>query len=160
MIHPLTIPILKSLHILGAVMFLGVGLGSAFYKWRADKSGDPKVIAWCQHEIVLADWLFTTPSAVIMPVTGFWLLHVYQMPWTTPWVFWGIMGYIVTGVLWLPAVYLQIKMRRLADEAVANGTPLTEEFETARRIWVALGIPAFLIAIAIVTIMTAKYVPW
>ena len=158
--HPLTIPVLKSLHILGAVLFLGVGLGSAFYKWRADRSGDPKVIAWCQRQIVLADWLFTVPSAIIMPVTGFALLHVYHMPWTTDWVMWGIIGYTVSGLLWLPAVYLQMKMRRLADEAVANDTALDPEFETARRIWLALGFPAFIIAVIVVTLMTAKQVPW
>ena len=80
------IPVLKTLHVLGAVLFLGAGMMTAYYKVRADRSGDLKILVWYQREIVLADWLFTTPSAVILPVTGIWLAKAYQLPLTTGWV--------------------------------------------------------------------------
>lgn len=65
--------LIKTLHVLGAIFFLGVGAASAWYKFQADRSGDLRVIAWCQRQIVLADWMFTTSSALIMPLTGIWL---------------------------------------------------------------------------------------
>ncbi|WP_369014999.1 DUF2269 family protein, partial [Escherichia coli] len=44
---------LKSLHILSMVLLFGTGLGSAFYKWMADRSGDVQHIAITNRHVVL-----------------------------------------------------------------------------------------------------------
>ena len=150
------IPILKTLHVTGALLFLGAGLMTAWYKFRADRSGDVRIVVWCQQEIVRADWIFTTPSAVILPVTGIWLVYLYNLPWTTPWVLWGIGGFSMAGLLWLPAVRLQLHMRQLAEQALASGEPLPAEFHRMNRLWLALGVPAFAIAAFTVWLMVAK----
>lgn len=149
----------KALHILGALLFLGAGMMTAWYKVRADRSGDPAVVVWCQREIVRADWLFTLPSAIVLPASGLYLVHAYGMPWTTGWVLLGIGAFALSGLLWLPAVWLQIRMRRLAEEALASGT-LPAEFHRLNRIWMALGVPAFVIAVATVWLMTVKWSPF
>lgn len=149
--------VLKSIHVLGAVLFLGTGLGSAWYKLRADRSGDLRVVVWCQREIVLADWLFTVPAGVIMPVTGIWLVKLYGLPWETPWVVLGFVGWAGAGALWLPAAYLQVRMRRLAEAALASGGALPPEFHRANRLWLALGFPAFLLSGFTIWGMVAKY---
>ena len=64
--------VLKTIHVLGAVLFLGTGLGSAYYKFRAGASKDARVVAWCDAEVVRADWIFTVPAGLIMPVSGLW----------------------------------------------------------------------------------------
>lgn len=152
--------ILKTLHVLGALLFLGAGLASAWYKVRADRSGDLRVIVWCQRQIVTADWLFTTPSAVILPVTGLSMALYVGIPLSTPWVAAALVGFAVSGVLWLPAVVLQIRMRRAADHALQNGTDLPATFHRDRRAWLALGIPAFLISGLMIWIMVSKTVPF
>ncbi len=148
---------LKWLHVLSAVVFLGTGLGSAWYKFRADRSGNVAVIAWSQRQIVLADWIFTVPAGVLLPVTGFAM--VATGPWTLEalWVRLGIGLYAVAGLTWLPAAALQLRMRDMADEALENGTELPEAFHRDRRIWTALGAPSFLAAIVTVWLMTSKY---
>ena len=148
--------LLKTLHVLGALLFLGVGLGSAWYKFQADRSGDVRVIAWCQRQIVLADWLFTVPSALLLPITGVGMVAIWGMPLTTPWVMSGIVGFSVAGLLWLPAVWLQLRMRAMADRALAEGTELPEAFWRARRWWIALGLPAFALAAAVVWVLVSK----
>ncbi len=149
--------LLKAVHVLAAVLFLGAGIGSAWYKLRADRSGDPRVIAWCQREIVLADWCFTVPSAVALPVTGLWLVDLYGLPLDTPWVLLGFAGWALAGGLWVPAAFLQLRMRRLADAALASGGGLGPDFHAANRIWLGLGFPAFAVAMATVWVMVAKY---
>lgn len=149
--------IIKTLHILGAVVFLGAGLMSAYYKVRADGSDDPRIIAWAQAEIVRADWLFTVPAGIVMPVTGFLLVHLYGLPWTTSWIHWGIAGYLVAGALWLPAAWLQIQMRAMARSSENGGTPLPARFRTLNRVWFALGIPAFTAATLTMWVMVAKW---
>ena len=56
---------LKYLHLISMVLLFGTGLGSAFYKWMADRHGDPAHIATTNRHVVLADWLFTTPTIII-----------------------------------------------------------------------------------------------
>lgn len=150
----------KAVHVLAATLFLGAGLMTAYYKVRADRSGDLRVLVWYQREIVLADWLFTLPSGIALPVTGIWLAMTYGIPLSAGYVGAGLAGYAIAGVLWLPAVWLQIRMRNLAEAALRDGTALPEEFHRANRIWLALGVPAFLVAVLTVWMMVAKTTPW
>lgn len=149
--------ILKSLHVLGAVLFLGVGAASAWYKLQADRSDDPRIVAWGQHQIVRADALFTVPSALIMPITGLWMVHLMESPLTTPWIAFGLGGFAVAGVLWLPAVWLQLRMRDMADAALASGEPLPAAYWQAQRVWLALGAPAFALTLVIIWVMVTKH---
>jgi len=147
---------LKVVHILGVVLFLGAGLGTAFTKVWADRSGNIVVIAWAHEYICVADRVFTFPSAFIVPISGIALAQAYSMPLTTPWVLAGIVGFVVTGLLWLPAYRLQLRMRDLSRQALAAGEPLPAEFHHATRIWLALGFPAFALALATMWVMVAK----
>jgi uncharacterized membrane protein len=45
-------------------------------------------------------------------------------PLSTPWLVVSAVLYGLVGCCWLPVVSLQIRMRNLAVEAVAKGTPL------------------------------------
>lgn len=151
--------IIKTMHILGVVLFLGAGIMSAYYKVRADRSGDPRILAWCQAEIVRADWLFTVPSGVIVPITGFLLVHTYGLDWSLRWIHLGIGGFITAGLLWLPAAWLQIQMRAMATDALEQQTDLPRRFHKLNRIWFALGAPAFAIAVGTVWVMVTKWSP-
>ena len=61
----MTYTVLKTLHILSMVLLFGTGLGSAFYKWMADRSGDLAHIVVTNRHVVLADWIFTTPTVIL-----------------------------------------------------------------------------------------------
>lgn len=78
--------LLKTLHILSMVLLFGTGLGSAFYKWMADRSGNVAHIAVTNRHVVLADWIFTTPTVIFQPLSGFWMVYLLGLPWSTPWV--------------------------------------------------------------------------
>jgi uncharacterized membrane protein len=152
--------VLKSLHVLGAVLFLGTGLGSAWYMLRADLTGDLRRMAWVHKEIVLADWVFTVPSGVLLPATGLWMALAYNVPLTTPWIAWGIGLYAVAGLCWVPAAVLQIRMARMIEAGLKDGLTTAAEldpaFERARLWWLGLGFPAFLAAAATVWVMVSK----
>ena len=149
--------VVKAAHVLSAMLFLGAGLMTAWYKVRADRTHDPLVVAWYAREIVLADWIFTLPSGIALPATGLWLAWMLGQPLTSGWVSLGIGAYATAALLWLPAAWLQIRMRKLAERAVQEGTALPAEFHRARRIWLVLGIPAFAVSIAAVWVMVAKH---
>ena len=148
---------LKVIHMLSMVLLFGTGLGSAWYKWMADRSGDVNHIAVTNKQVVLADWLFTTPTVIIQPVTGFALLHVLDIPFTTTWVMWSLGLYMIAGLCWVPVVWLQIKMRNISAQASAKNTALNETYWRYARTWFWLGVPAFLAMVLIVILMVFKF---
>jgi uncharacterized membrane protein len=148
--------VIKWLHVLSSTVLFGTGLGSAFYMFFTNRSADVRAIAIVARRVVIADWLFTTPTAIIQPLTGFWLLHMVGMPWTTGWVLWSLVLYVIAGACWLPVVWIQIRMARMAEKAAAAGTPLPRHFWRYHLAWTALGWPAFIAFIAIFFLMVVK----
>lgn len=152
--------LVKALHVLSATIFFGAGLMSAFWKFRGDLSGDPRVIDWAQKQVVLADWVFTVPSGVISPLTGAYLVSVYGLPWTTPWVLASLGGYLGAMVLWLPAAWIQIELRKMTKVALESGAALPKRFHRLNRVWLLLGVPAFGVSVFIIFAMVAKPTLW
>jgi uncharacterized membrane protein len=62
--------LLKSLHIFGAILLLGNIIVTAWWKIMADRTRDPRVIAFAQRQVTLTDWVFTAPGALITVVAG------------------------------------------------------------------------------------------
>lgn len=147
---------LKTIHILSMVLLFGTGLGSAYYKWRADQSGLLEHIAATTRQVVVADWVFTTPTVIIQPISGLLLANMLNIPWTTPWLLTSLALYALAGACWLPVVVLQIKMRDMADLAVQSQTDLPAQYFKMARMWFWLGVPAFLSMIAVVYLMINK----
>lgn len=150
---------IKTLHILSMVLLFGTGLGSAFYKWMADRSGNVQHIAVTNRHVVLADWLFTTPTVILQPLSGLWMLHLAGIPLSTPWVAASLVLYAIAGACWLPVVWLQIRMRTLSLAAARHAAPLPDSYRRYARVWFWLGVPAFVAMLAVVWLMVGKHVP-
>lgn len=151
--------LVKTLHILSMVLLFGTGLGSAFYKWMADRSGNIAHIAVINRHVVLADWIFTTPTVIFQPLSGLWLAITIGLPLTTPWIAASLILYAIAGACWLPVVYLQIKMRDLATHAIEQNTPLPDRYWRMTRWWFWLGVPAFIAMVLVVALMVFKHFP-
>jgi uncharacterized membrane protein len=148
--------IVKWLHVLSSTVLFGTGLGSAFYMYFTNRSGDVRVIAAVTRRVVLADWLFTTPTAIVQPATGFYLVHLANMQWTAGWILWSLVLYVIAGACWLPVVWIQIRMADMAKRAAASGEALPQQFWRYHALWTALGWPAFIAFIAIFFLMVVK----
>lgn len=155
----MTYTLLKTLHILSMVLLFGTGLGSAFYKWMADRSGNIAHIAVTNRHVVLADWLFTTPTVIFQPFSGLWMIHLLDVPLITPWIAASLFLYLLAGACWLPVVWLQIRMQRIATEAITNGTELPALYWRIARCWFWLGVPAFISMVLVVALMVFKHIP-
>lgn len=146
----------KFLHVLSSIFLFGTGVGSAFYLFLVTLDGEVRTVAIVSRCVVWADWLFTATTAVIQPLTGFWLLRHAALPLTLPWVAWSIALYALAIACWLPVLWLQMRMRDLSAAAAATGTPLPPAFHRCFRAWMALGFPALFAFVAIVYLMVAR----
>ena len=148
--------IVKWLHILSSTLLFGTGIGSAFYMLFANISRDVRAIAVVARYVVIADWLFTATTAVFQPLTGFYLIHLAGYPMHSRWIVWSVVLYVLAGACWLPVVWIQIRLRDMAQAAVRGDGQLGAAYWRLMRIWVALGIPAFLAFVVIFYLMVAK----
>lgn len=148
--------LVKFIHILSAILLFGTGLGTAFHGLVGNRTQHVAAIAQCNRAVVLADWIFTTPAVIIQPISGLWLAHVEGWPLESAWIILTLTLYGVAGACWLPVVWLQLRMRRLADEALLLGTPLPARYHRYAKLWFALGWPAFAAMIAILALMVFK----
>ena len=148
--------IVKWLHVLSSTVLFGTGLGSAYYMFFASLSRRPDAAAVVVRHVVWADWLFTTTTIVFQPLSGLYLAHLAGIPLNARWIVWSFALYLLAGACWLPVVWIQIRMRRLAEAAASSGWPLPDAYFRWLRVWTALGVPAFLALVIVFYLMVAK----
>lgn len=148
--------IVKTLHILSSVLLVGTGFGTAFYLYFANRSRSVEAIAVVSRLVVRADWWFTTPAGIVQPLSGAYLIHLAGFPIGSRWIAWSLALYVLAGICWLPVVWYQIKMARMAILAHKDGTPLPEQYWTYARRWEVLGYPAFAAMLAVYFLMVLK----
>ena len=148
--------VLKYLHIVGASVLLGTGAGIAFFMLAAHLGGRPAIIAGVARIVVIADFIFTAAAVIVQPITGSLLVWNVGYSFWDGWIVWSIVLYVMTGALWLPVVWMQMRLRDLAAKAAAEGTPLPDQYHRIFWLWFAFGIPAFAAVAAIFWLMIAK----
>jgi uncharacterized membrane protein len=148
--------LLKTVHILSSVALVGTGFGSAFYLFCANRSKSLAAQAVVARFVVLADWIFTTPAIIVQPASGLAMLSLAGLPLSTPWVAWSIALYLFAGACWLPVVWLQIRMKRMADASLQAGAPLPALYWSYARAWELLGYPAFTAMMIVYFLMVNK----
>lgn len=149
-------PLLKLIHILSATILFGTGIGSAFYMFMANRRKDIPDIYFATRHVVIADWLFTTPSVIVQLVTGIALAHALGLPLTEGWVFWSLILYFFAGACWVPVVWMQIKMRDMAKHALDTNTALPKRYWRFDRWWITLGALAFPAVMVVFWLMVTK----
>lgn len=146
----------KWLHILSSTVLFGTGIGTAFQMVMAMRTGRTETVHSVASNVVLADWLFTTPAGIVQPLTGLWLVSILGLDLTARWLVLTYALYVLAFLCWAPVVRLQIRIRDLAAEALASGAPLPAEAHRLYRIWFLLGWPAFLALTVVFYLMVAK----
>lgn len=148
--------LLRFLHVLGATVLFGTGAGIAFFMVISNRSRDPALIAHTAGIVVLADMAFTATAAIAQPITGWLLAREAGWPVFEGWVLASLGLYVVVGLFWLPVVWIQVQMRRLAAAARDSGSVLPPAYHRLYRTWFACGVPAFFGVMAILWLMLTK----
>jgi uncharacterized membrane protein len=148
--------LLKYIHILSSTLLFGTGLGTAFHGFLAFRSRDPRVVAAVGRSVVLADWIFTAPAVIVQPVTGVTMAVLAGVPLTSGWLAVSIGLYVLVGVCWLPVVWFQIQLRKIAKASLDAGTALPARYFSYLKYWFFLGWPAFTAVLAIFYLMVFK----
>lgn len=145
--------IVKWLHILSSTVLFGTGVGSAFWMFAANRSRNLPAIVFACRTVVLADWLFTTPAVIFQPLSGLYMVHAAGFQMSAPWLVAALVLYVFAGLCWLPVVWLQIRMKRLAETALAENQSLPALYWIYDKWWIGLGCLAFPAVVVIFWLM-------
>ncbi|MDZ4201437.1 MAG: DUF2269 domain-containing protein [Gallionella sp.] len=148
--------LIKWLHILSSVALVGVGFGSAFYLYFINRTRNVAAIAEVSRLVVRADWWFTAPTVIIQPISGFLLVSMAGYSLTDTWLIATYVLFILAGAWWLPVVWLQIRMAKIAREAADNRTELPPQYWRYAMFWERLGMLAFPSMLVVYGLMVFK----
>ncbi|WP_034298384.1 DUF2269 family protein [Herbaspirillum sp. RV1423] len=151
----MSVGLLKTLHVLGVVLFLGNIIVTAFWKVMADRTRDLAVIRFAMRVTNWADVFFTFGGIVLLAIAGQAMAAQTGMLQLS-WLHWAYGLFAATGVLWVGILLpVQVAQARLL-------APLQRDSEIPSRywrlslLWGAAGSAATLLPLAIVWLMTAK----
>jgi len=147
---------LKSLHILGVVLFVGNIIVTGWWKVQADRTRNPAVIAFAQRQVTLTDWIFTFGGSTLVVVGAYANVYLHDLPLDATWLVWGQALFFLSGLLWVAILIpAQIKQARLA-RGFAGGGPIPDEYWRLNRIWLWIGILATVLPAANLYFMVFK----
>jgi uncharacterized membrane protein len=148
--------VVKWLHVLASTFLFGTGVGSAFYLLFVSLTRDARAAAVVARYVVVADWLFTTPTVVLQPVTGLYLARVAGFALDSHWLLLSMILYGIAVACWLPVIWLQLRLRDIATRAARIDSALPRSYWRLLLAWAALGVPAFVALVAVFYLMVAK----
>jgi uncharacterized membrane protein len=145
-----------ALHALGIVVFLGNLLVTAVWKTLADRTRDPRVVAYAQRLVTVTDLAFTATGAALITISGFVLADDWGGVTGPTWLTVGFSLFAASAVIWLtilvPAQYRQGQMAR----AFAEGDVIPDGYWLLARRWYIFGALATLLPLANIFVMALK----
>jgi uncharacterized membrane protein len=150
--------LLKTIHILSVVLFLGNIITGLFWKAQADATRDPKLQAHALRGIIRSDAFFTIPAVLLIIVTGVWLASEAGLPLLgTRWIAWSLIAFGISGALF--GIFIAPLQRKLKNEALA-AAPDSEwpssAYRRMSRVWEIVGIIAILLPLGALALMVFK----
>ena len=150
--------VLKLVHVVAVVAFLGNISTGLFWKAIADRSGKSEIVAHTLRGIILSDRLITIPSIIVILIAGFGAASIGG--WTilgTGWILWSLILFIIAGIAFVPVSRAQ---RELADLAESGGPGFVASVAYRRlshrwELWGGIALLAPLLAVVLMVLKPA-----
>ena len=141
------------IHIISAILFIGNIITAAFWKLKAEFSGDETHINKTAKNIMIADYVFTLPSIITLLISGFILAKKSNYPLDEiNWLTISLTLFAITGLIWVIFLLpLQRKMIKYSEEKFSKS-----DYKKASRTWDIIGTISTIIPIIILYLMVAK----
>jgi uncharacterized membrane protein len=150
--------ILKTIHLVAVVMFLGNITTGIFWKEHADRSRDPRIIAHMIAGISASDRIFTVPGVFLILLGGVGAAMSGHLPiLRTGWILWAIVLFSFSGVAFMTQVApLQRRMTALMRAGADSGAPDWNAYHDLSRRWALWGALALLAPLGAMVLMVLK----
>jgi len=150
--------LLKLLHIVAVIAFLGNITTGLFWHKHAARTRDAKLLAHAMDGIIRSDRLFTIPGVVGIIATGVAIAVVANLPiLRTGWIVWTLGLFIVSGAIFMSRVApLQRQLLALAQSGVQSGGFDYDRYHALAVRWEIWGAASLLTPVAGLVLMVLK----
>jgi len=147
----------KVIHLFGVIVFLGNIIVTGVWKVMADRTGEPRIIAYAQRLVTLTDWIFTAGGVALILIGAYGMAAVAGLDLRgTTWLVWGQAIFAASGLIWIviliPTQILQAREAR----GFADGGTIPNSYWRHGRRWVIWGTIATIIPLANLYFMVFK----
>lgn len=147
---------LESVHLVGVVLFIGNIIVTGWWKLSANRTNDPRVIAFAQRQVAGADLRFTLIGIVLIIVGGPVNAFLQGLTFSLFWVSLAVALFGASAVIWLGVMLpLQRRLCKMAAEFQGK-TVVPDAYWGLERRWMAFGIFATLLALSVIPVMVFK----
>jgi uncharacterized membrane protein len=123
------------------ILFLGNIIVTGWWKSMADRTCDPKIIAFAQSQVSATDRVFTLGGILILAAAGAGTAAIGGFSATTRWIEWGDWFFAGSGIVWVVALLpIQTKLSRIA-KGFADGRQIPADYWRIGK-WAIFGIIA------------------
>lgn len=150
--------LIKLLHIIAVVAFLGNITTGLFWHAHAARTRDPKLLAHTMDGIIRSDRLFTIPGVIGIIITGFAAAKYGGFPvLKTGWIAWTLAAFALSGLVFVVRVApLQRQLRALAAAGEQSGSFEHSRYRALAIRWEIWGAVALLTPFAGLILMVLK----
>jgi uncharacterized membrane protein len=147
----------KVIHLFGVILFLGNIIVTGVWKVLADRTGEPRIIAYAQRLVTLTDWIFTAGGVALILIGAYGMAAVGHLDLRgSAWLVWGQAMLAASGAIWvvvlIPTQILQARQAR----AFAKDGAIPQSYWRRGRRWAVWGTIATVIPLANLYFMVFK----
>lgn len=150
----------KNIHIVSAIIFMGNILISAYWMYMARRKDEVKVLQFAVEIINLADFIFTIPSIILLFISGLLLTNSFGGIFGASWVVVSLVLLAASGMVWLLFLLrYQFSMVKIA-KSQKDSAQIKEEIKIILNKWFFWGIIALITPIFVLVLMLIKPAFW
>lgn len=144
---------IKFVHMVAMALMLGGWCAIALFMVFGYRSGNPSVAAVTAVFVVRAELMLMIPAVALQPLTGFPLAVAIGAPLDDFWVELSVALYAVIVAAWLAALIIELRIRKVAQEAALSRKRLPDSYRRMFRAWSAVTAAGLAGMIAVMVLM-------
>ncbi|HML07127.1 MAG TPA: DUF2269 domain-containing protein [Xanthobacteraceae bacterium] len=130
---------IKFVHVLAAAAMAGAWFAMAVFMLFAHRSGNPSVLALVARFVVGVEMVVMIPALALQPLTGFPLAWAIGLaPLDEFWIVVSLALFCLVVAGWFATLRLEMRIRRLTQEAALAGAPVPETYGRLFRLYSTL----------------------
>ena len=146
---------IKTLHILGVILFMGNIIISAVWRLSVNNSKDVNLVKHALKLMTLSDLFFTLPGVILIGITGHMLAPKFGGIGAFAWIYHSYALLTMSALIWLAVLLpIQLKQKRLLVDAEDNLT--SPQFKKLTFIWSILGTMAVSLPLGALVLMVLR----
>jgi uncharacterized membrane protein len=131
----------------------GTWVTIALFTLFAYRSANTSVAALTALFVVRAELILMAPAVALQPLAGFPLAVAIGARVDEYWIEVSVAVYAAVAVAWLANLIIELRIRKVTQEAALASTPLPDSYRRLFRLWSAITVAGLAGMIAIMALM-------